>query len=93
MGSLFGLCAAAPVYTGKAQPGVLAPSMMGIADLVAGFLKSPAPAYVGKAQRAAPPTSGLLCSFLSAPQPVYKTRPRRGERQIPSSPWTGAEGR
>ncbi len=92
---MFGFCAPAPQYTGKAQPAVLAPSLMGLADLVTGFLNRPVPAYVGKAQRPAPPTTGLVCSFLSAPQPVYvvKTRRRRDEQQTSTSSRTGVEGR
>jgi hypothetical protein len=88
---MFGLCAPPPQYTGKGQPSVLAPSMLGLVELVTGFLKSPAPVYVGKAQPRQTP--GLLCSFLSAPQPAYvKAKPWRDGHPHPASNRTGAEG-
>ena len=91
---MFGICTSAPHYTGKAQPSVLAPSMMGLVDLVSGLLKSPAPAYVGAAQSPpASPVSSFLCSFLSAPQPAYvKAKPWRDEQQR-SAPTRTGEGR
>ena len=87
---MFGICSPAPKYTGPGQVSVLGPSMFGLFELVTGFLKTPTPAYVGKAQAA--PAPSLLCSFLSSPHPAYVKARRRDGHTLTSAPTrTGAE--
>jgi hypothetical protein len=87
---MFGICTPSPRYVGSRQPPLVGAGVLGLFELFTGFLRTPTPAYVGKAQAA--PAPGLLCSFLSAPHPAYVKAPRRDERTLPSAPTrTGAE--
>jgi len=92
---VFGLCAPAPNYSGRAQPAVLAPSAWGLLDMVTGFFSAPAPTYVGRAQTP-PQTQSLWCSLLSPAQPVYKRAvwdERYPQQHIAAPTRNGAEGR
>jgi hypothetical protein len=87
---MFGICSPSPKYTGAGQPPVVGASVLGLFELITGVLKTPTPAYVGKVQAA--PAPGLLCSFLSTPQPAYVKARRCDGRTLTSAPTrTGAE--